>query len=327
MDEIEIKLKYKDRDIADEKVTLWDLGNYLDDECPVINGNEDFGVDSSEADYSIDSSISYEDEQGASKKDSVNPDVKLKDISLDDILSNPFEEAPEFYPSQLDFGTVKDLPGTQKLQLQHKEKTLLKNKYWGKLARSIYDIGSSKLPKASHLNKMLELYIINQEKLKSKRKKQETPKRMRAAQVRKRSKPVKRHIFSSMDLVGRALRKVSTYGSAKMDAWLRFKKKSSNKVALTNSGLGATTWFGNSAATHAASTEIKRRINNLDKRNCKVDTEKLARESKSMMIRMPAFKSSLSGTLLCPYFDTEYPKMVCKYLFSQGFISKWKTGK
>jgi len=330
MDDLELKSKYKDGDNMEEKINIRDLSRYLDEECPAINGNEDFGVDDSEVDYSIDSSISSEDNDDPKKKQSINPSLGLQDVSLDDMLSNPFEEAPEFYSDQLDFGIVKELPGTQKQQLQHKEKTLLRNKYWGKIAKSIYDIGASKLPKANHLTNMLELYVINQDKKKEKRKNNEAPKSnklLATVRTTRRTKTVKRHNFSSIDLVARTLRKGTVYGPTKMDSWLRYKKKTSSRVPISVSGLGAMTWFGNTPATYAASIEIKRRINNLDKRNCKIDTEKLARESKNMLIRMPAFKNPVNMGLLYPYFDIEYPKMVTKYLFRQGFINKWKSGK
>ena len=170
----------KKQDIPEVKILLSDLKKLLDDERPPINEKEDLGLDNDAMDYSINSSLSEEDVKKISSKnlrslsannsfheDEVNDETNIEGIG--ELISDLHTDMPEFFPNQLSFDPVEELPGSQKQQIEHKSKTILKNKYWMKVLDSVYDMGTSTIPKAEHLKKILNLYIINQQKLKAKK--------------------------------------------------------------------------------------------------------------------------------------------------------------
>eukprot|EP00826_Nyctotherus_ovalis_P039641 TRINITY_DN3823_c0_g8_i1.p1 TRINITY_DN3823_c0_g8~~TRINITY_DN3823_c0_g8_i1.p1 ORF type:complete len:244 (-),score=54.46 TRINITY_DN3823_c0_g8_i1:91-822(-) len=241
------------------------------------------------------------------------------------MVGNPFADVPEFYPQQLDFGEVEGLPGTQRTQEQHLRRTVLKNRYWRKVVRSVYDIGTTKA-RAQHLTRMLDLYVINQEKIKEKRKNQGRlrfqGKDLSQNEDYFKSVIVKKPPLNSIDVKRRSTRNVSMF---KVKA--NYNSPHPRELALpgncSQTAYSTSERRQQSIATTVASTEIRRRIEILDKKNCKVEPEKLSHESKCMMLRMPTYSDHpLSMSPL--YSQLKYPKMLVDYLFSEGFIDKWK---
>lgn len=301
------------------KITLKDLSKCLEEER--TPNFEDLYLDfDDQADYSADSSISSEDSQSSPKK-ALDTDF----ADLGDMMVNPFADVPEFYSQQLDFGEVEGLPGTQRTQEQHLRKSVLKNKYWRKVVRSVYDIGTTRV-RAQHLTRMLDLYVINQEKGKEKRKNQGRVRFQRKDLSRNedffKSVIVKKPPLSSVDVKRRSTRNVSMFK-------VKANYNSPHPRELTLPGSRSQVTYSTSErrqqtmATTVASAEIRRRIETLDKKNCKVEPEKLSHESKCMMLRMPTYSDQpLSMSPL--HSQLKFPKMLVDYLLSEGYIGKWK---
>lgn len=273
--------------------TFSDLIRYLPEENSPID-EESIGVDNNITDYTVNSSISEEESSGARV-------AGVQDISLDEMIARS-NEIPEFYSGQIEFEPIKGLPGAQQSQLEHKQKSILKNKYWGKLLKNAYEIGTAKIPKPEHLNKILSLFIANQEKIQEKKEEQED-----AKQIEKTKKEKYTQGHKNTRIVIRSPK--SAY--RKLSAVNVLRKKS--LLALLNSK-------GNLTKIHAASTEVKKRIDKLEKIT-KYKVEELAIQTKNALIRMPPYKKEdvpLDN-------DPSFFKLLNKCIFSEGLINKWKS--
>ena len=323
----EEKNSQSDLESIQKEITLNDLRNYLEDEKPPTDDKEDIGIDNDAIDYSLNSSISDEEEtpnkssgnkvfQRDQKKDKEGEIIEVGDqnISFDDmkeIISKPYAEMPEFYPGQLEFDPVEGLPGAQKVQLEHKKKSVLKNKYWEKILKNVYEIGTAEVPRPEHLIKILSLYIINQEKLKNKRKEQTEAKNLEMERNQKPKPDTTRIIIKSP---GNSTKKA-------------INSTSNKKQSFPTSATGSPTskYFGGISCTHAASTEIQKRIDKLEKNNIKISAEELARDTKNILIRMPPYKKKDLDIFSSAETDTTFFRMLNKCIFTEGLVDKWKA--
>ncbi len=322
----------KDELAAD--VTLKDLRKCLDEDKPPTDDKEDIGTDKDAIDYSVNSSLSDDEERAQSetpspskiiespsiepselvtpqKRPEDNGDITFDDI--EDVISNPYGEMPEFYPKQLEFDPVEGLPGNQRKQLEHKKKTVLKNKYWDRVLKNVYDMATAKVPRPTHLTKMLSLYLINQQKIKGQRKEQ------------LEEKPVQpdKKAASSLSVIKRQLVvKLAAPKKNKRDPTSTnptVSRRSSNMTPSMRAVRGLSV-----PATNAASNEVQKRLEKLDKNNIKISTEDLARDTKNLLVRMPPYKRKEMETFSSADIDTTYTKLLTKYIFTHGFIQKWK---
>eukprot|EP00826_Nyctotherus_ovalis_P005365 TRINITY_DN1120_c0_g1_i5.p1 TRINITY_DN1120_c0_g1~~TRINITY_DN1120_c0_g1_i5.p1 ORF type:complete len:297 (+),score=95.71 TRINITY_DN1120_c0_g1_i5:51-941(+) len=279
-----------------KQITFKDLVKYLDeDKSPVA---EDERLDSEAVNFTLNSSTS--EDEGPNKAPRAED---ASELSLGEMVARS-DEIPEFFPNQIEFEPIKGLPGSQPAQLEHKQRSVLKNKHWGKVLRSTYDMGTAEVPKPEHLNKAVYLFIISQEKLKKKREEQDSA---RTAGGEKARKQVQGHKAARMILKSprTVLRGLSTVN-------LR-KRKSLIALLSTKESL---------ARTHAASIEVKKRIDKLDKVS-KYRPEELAMETKNVLMRMMPYRKEDEAF---PPVDNgaEFFKMLNKCIFNEGLIAKWK---
>ena len=80
----------------------------------------------------------------------------------------------------------------------------------------------------------------------------------------------------------------------------------------------------NENCMYSISNEIQKRIDKIEKNNIKINTEGLAKETKNLLIRMPIYEDGIEefDTI---YNDTKFSNMMVNYLFTEGFVDKWKN--
>jgi len=288
------------REDEESQITFDDLIRYLSEDNPPLD-NESERVYENVNNYTINISTSEEDVDETLEKE----EVEKEEISLSEMIWKSNEVA-EFYSGQIEFGPIKGLPGAQQMQLEHKQRSILKNKYWERLLKNVYEIGTAKIPRPEHLNKILALFIINQEKLKKKR---EEENEVKHTERNKREK----NIFVCKNT--RML--IKSPKSA-------YRRVTSSNLVKRKSLLALLSSKDIIARTYAASTEIKKRIEKLDK-VYKFKAEDLAVQSKNVLIRMPPYKKEDIETIPPIENDTTFFRMLNKCIFSQGFIEKWKS--
>ena len=81
----------------------------------------------------------------------------------------------------------------------------------------------------------------------------------------------------------------------------------------------------NLATSHAASTEIQKRIDKLEKNNIKINPEDLARDTKNILIRMPPYKKNDLENFSSAETDTTFFRILNKCIFTEGLVDKWKA--
>jgi hypothetical protein len=329
------------------EITLEDLRKCLDEERPPTDEKEDIGVDKDAEDFSINSSFSEDDIQkddkgsgnakcsieqslqkmeGRQKSKALAPgeegEANISFDDIEDVISNPYAEMPEFYSKQIDFEPIKGLPGNQPQQLAHKNNTALKDKYWDRILKGVFDMATAKVPRPVHLTKMLSLYIIHQERLKEQRKAPPVPedKEMGKSKTSAYLLP-KRGMLATESkrptLSGKRTDKKPSMVTPKSGSILTRSSASGTPSVRLAHGLG-------SAASNAASNEIQKRVDKLDKNNIKVSLEELARSTKNVLVRMPPYKKKEQDTFSSPENDTAFMRGLSTYIFSHGFIQKWK---
>ncbi len=358
------------------EVTLKDLRRRLEDDKPPTDEREDIGTDRDGADYSLNSSISDEEEQHINPEGSTHgklgmsrfaemvertdgsrlvegdpsacsdkksafataddagaqpEDEHLSFDDIEDVISNPYAEMPEFYSKQIEFEPVEGLPGNQRKQLDHKKKTVLKNKYWDRVLKNVYDMATAKVPRPTHLVKMLSLYIINQEKVKEQKKDvlQRSEEKTSPERMKKLSNAALRKTIGAPFSLSEVKRNNVSMGrrNDRKDTLLvastgsSISRKPSNLTPSTRLTHGLTAF---ALATNVASNEVQKRAEKMEKNNVKVNIEELARESKNLLIRMPPYKKKESDTFTTSDIDTTYSKLLTKYVFTHGFVKRWK---
>ncbi len=331
--------------------TLADLRKCLDDEKPPTDDKEDIGNDRDVAEYSLNSSFSDDEKERSTsvpKSGSSlvlalqNPGLKkvafatkeqgkaakpaedaMDDLSLEDIeeaISNPYADMPEFYPKQLDYDPILGLPGYQKEQMEHKRKTVLKDKYWGKLLKDVYDMATAKIARPVYLSKVLSLYILHQDKLLQKRREAAKDNKGIAASPTRAGTQTAVGTTSAGKRTAASPRRPDTSAfspdRAPRDGVSR-KSSATNPFSKYISGLST-------GQNSVANTEVHKRIERLEKAGVKLDSEELARESKNILVRMPPYKKISGEVPGGAERDTEFMKMLCDYSVNQGFVKKWK---
>ena len=343
---------------ADEKsdpnqITIADLRQLLDDEQPPTNDRDPIGNDKEIAEYSLNSSFSEEEkEEGAGSPSVISPikfiqagpdteshkkrakiikehndppqeNGTLSDLSIDDVedvISNPYAEMPEFYQKQIDFEPIAGLPGNQQVQLEHKHKTVLKNKYWDKLLKEVFDMSTSKVARPAYLSKVLSLYLLHQDKLSLKRKEEakasascvnESIGAKTTLAINRKTSPMVRRIDTP------------SFISEKTPGG-RSHKASAVVSPLSRFGLTATNASGQQSI---ANTEMKKRVERLEKVGLKFDMEELAKESKNILVRMEPYKKKEGEMQAFSDRDATFMKMMCDFAIQKGFVKAWKEAK
>jgi len=317
MQEKNPELTSKEEEVLRRELLLNELRLYLGEEKPPIDGKEFTITDNQIPINPLDSSVSDDESELQKEPQDTITDDKL-DLAFNDInevITKPYAEMPAFYPNQLEFEAIEGLPGVQKNQVEHKAKTVLKNKYWGKILKSSYEMSMTKIPRPEHLIRMLELYVINQEKLKKKRKEQ-------AAVAIKKQLTTPR-ISTKSITSSRKLTLMDLHTRRKRQKGESLHKRSSFAQSL--SGVKDTPrQLLSLSIIHAASSEIQRRLDKLEKDNVKINTEYLARDTKNVLIRKPIYRRSDTENISFADFDNSYTKMLTNYLFAQDLVKKWK---
>eukprot|EP00826_Nyctotherus_ovalis_P057619 TRINITY_DN7886_c0_g5_i2.p2 TRINITY_DN7886_c0_g5~~TRINITY_DN7886_c0_g5_i2.p2 ORF type:complete len:334 (-),score=96.59 TRINITY_DN7886_c0_g5_i2:1087-2088(-) len=318
------------------ELALNELRLYLGEEKPPIDDKEFTITDNDIPNDPLDSSISDESSFESVPKEEIRKreaedglDLEFEDI--DEVISKPYGEMPAFYCNQVEFEAIEGLPGTQKKQLEHKSKTILKNKYWEKILKSSYEMSVAKAPRPEHITKILQLYVINQEKLKAKRKEQLemnlTEKKGKLPLTSPSKGNTRTTVFSPTSKCYSPRRAALAEGQTKrkkqkMDKLYR---RSSASLTRSLSGIKNTPrQLLGLTSTHAASLEIQRRLDKLEKNNVKIDGEHLARDTENVLVRTLPYRKQEAENLSFAQIDTSYSKMLTKYLFSQGLVKKWK---
>lgn len=228
---------------------------------------------------------------------------------FEDVISNPFAEMPEFFPKQINFAPVPGLPGSQVKQMEHKQKTPLKDKYWEKISKDVFEMATSSIPRPVHLTKILDLYILHQEKQQAKRKEEEhTKKEVESKKEPQTNAGVKKNNIGNNQ---KLTRKPSMLSERSLS-----RKASANSKSLK--------YFTNLPATNSASVEIEKRVQKLNIGGEKLELEELAKESKNILVRMPPYKKRETDPQSLPEKDTAFMKMLTEYAISKGFVERWK---
>eukprot|EP00826_Nyctotherus_ovalis_P006648 TRINITY_DN11596_c0_g2_i1.p1 TRINITY_DN11596_c0_g2~~TRINITY_DN11596_c0_g2_i1.p1 ORF type:complete len:308 (-),score=96.83 TRINITY_DN11596_c0_g2_i1:118-1041(-) len=291
------------------KITIEDIKKLLGPEKPPTDDKEDIGSDKDASEYSLNSSYSEEDKDFpkvlSKPRISKDPGVKgdnFSDLSLDDIedvISNPYIDMPEFYPNQLNFGQVEGLPGAQQDQLNFKRKSVLKNAYWDKVTKDVLSMATAKAARPGYLSKVLSLYLMQQEKVE------------REGSVKSPAKTgfTKSTCHEDASPITReGMTFISDKGSAK--------KPNNLDDLLTRNDL--------SISQSVVNAEIQKRIERLEKAGFKFSIEDLAKESKNMLVRMPPYKKDEREIEEGSENDVEFMRKICDFAVQNDFVKAWK---
>jgi len=287
-----------------EKISIEDIKKLLGPEKPPTNDKEDIGSDKDASEYSLNSSYSEEDTSKRTKDPNTKKD-NLSDYSLDgieDIITNPYVDMPEFYPHQLNFGQVEGLPGAQEDQLKFKRKSILKNPYWDKVTKDVLNMATAKAARPAYLSKVLSLYLMQQEKLGDKK---ETV--IGSPAKTEFTKCTSRDDGSPITKKGMAFISDKNRTNSYLDE-LFMRSDLPQPQSIVN-------------------TEIQKRIERLEKAGFKFSMEDLAKESKNMLVRMPPYKKEEIEIEESPENDIEFMRMMCGFAIQNNFIKAWKGQK
>ena len=299
-----------------EKITIEDIKSLLEPERPPTDDKEDIGSDKDGSEYSLNSSSSEDHDESSQikspskvekeKKDKEDSSSEIDMADVEDVITNPYADMPEFFPNQIDFGEVEGLPGAQEKQMEFKHRSILKNKHWDKLTKEVFNMATAKVARPVYLSKVLSLYLIQQERLEEKQK--EAMKVMET--------PIKSDYYTkSQETNGqKAITKEKITDKTKRKIEENLKEDNEIKSDL-------------SQHQSVINTEIQKRIERLEKLGFKFSIEDLAKESKNMLVRMPPYKKDESDIEEPPKNDAKFMKMLTDFAVQNNFIKVWKGEK
>ena len=297
------------------KITIADMRRFLGNDNYSIDDKEDIGTDKDFSDYSLNSSFSSDIEANNPEKPVANNiplkrarskpvnrhiegDLEVTVDNLEEIISNPYIDMPEFYPNQLNFSDAEESKGDIK-------KPPSKNRNWKKIVGEVLKMSTSKIARPEYLNKILTLYLLRQGKLGQLENKQ-------GKFVNSFEKP----LFSKLGSNGNGFRyERPSHAPRPMRARRGITSTSLSRIS---SGINLI------QKQSLANMEIQRKIERLDKLGHNFNIEDLARESKNILVRMPLYKKHDETVSQLADRDIDFMKMLCTYSINNGLLNRWK---